>query len=66
MSNYYHLKPEERAVIMIESLKGHSIRLIGRTLNRSASTISREINRNKLQDTNQYCASSAVCGGNAF
>ncbi|MCF6253777.1 MAG: IS30 family transposase [Thiomicrorhabdus sp.] len=59
MSHYYHLRPEERAVMMIESIKGESIRSIGKILNRSASTISREMKRNKLQDTIQYCASRA-------
>jgi len=59
MSNYYHLSPEERAVIMIQLSKGHSIRSIGRFLSRSASTISRELNRNKEKSGDKYCASNA-------
>lgn len=59
MSNYYHLSPEERAVIMIEYPKGNSIRKISKLLNRSASTISREIKRNHSKSTNRYCATNA-------
>ena len=39
MNNYYHLSPEERALIMIEYNQGSSIRSIGYLLNRSPSTI---------------------------
>ena len=57
--NYYHLSPEERAVIMIEYRQGMSIRSIGALLNRSASTISRELKRNLTASTAHYCASNA-------
>ena len=46
MNNYYHLSPEERALIMIEYNQGASIRSIGCLLNRSPSTICREVKRN--------------------
>jgi IS30 family transposase len=59
MSIYYHLSPEERAVIMIERNNHSSIRKIARTLNRSASTISRELKRNGVTATSSYCANSA-------
>jgi len=57
--NYHHLSPEERAVIMIEYRQGMSIRPIGALLNRSASTISRELKRNLTWSTAHYCASNA-------
>ena len=40
---YSHLSAEERAVIMIERQNGSSLRAIARRLNRSVSTISREV-----------------------
>ena len=45
---YKHLSAEERAVIMIEHGNGSSVRAIARRLDRSASSISREIRRNVL------------------
>jgi transposase, IS30 family len=48
--SYVHLKPEERYVIHHLKLYGLSLREIGRRLNRSVSTISRELKRN----TGQY------------
>ncbi len=60
MNHYYHLTPEERAVIMIEHHKGQSIRSISRFLKRSASTISRELSRNQATTSQSYCASSAA------
>lgn len=60
MSNYYHLSPEERAVIMIEFHKGNSIRQISKFLKRSASTISRELKRNRLNNSSPYCATKAA------
>jgi len=59
MTTYYHLSPEERAVIMIERSNHSSIRKIARTLNRSASTISRELQRNSVSTEAVYCAKSA-------
>jgi len=59
MTTYYHLSPEERAVIMIERNNHSSIRKIARTLNRSASTISRELQRNSASTAPVYCAKSA-------
>jgi IS30 family transposase len=59
MSNYYHLSPEERAILMIKHHQGHSTRSIGRFLNRSASTICRELNRNSTNKASGYCASTA-------
>jgi IS30 family transposase len=48
--SYVHLKAEERYVIHHLKLYGLSLREIGRRLNRSASTVSRELKRN----TGQY------------
>lgn len=45
--NYSHLSAEERAVIMIEHGKGSSMPAIARLLGRSASTVSRELARNR-------------------
>ena len=44
---YAHLSAEERATIMIETERGASLRSIARLLDRSASTISREVERGK-------------------
>ena len=60
MNNYYHLSPEERALIMIEYNQGSSIRSIGYLLNRSPSTICREIKRNLTTQTSKYCAATAA------
>jgi transposase, IS30 family len=60
MSNYYHLSPEERALIMIEYNQGMSIRSIGYLLNRSPSTICREVKRNLTTQISQYCAATAA------
>lgn len=59
MNNYQHLSPEERALIMIEHNREKSIRSIALLINRSPSTISREIKRN-LTDTTKYCATTAA------
>lgn len=53
MSNYHHLSSEERAYILLGLNNGSSIRAMSRGLNRSASTISRELSRNQ-------------CGGNTY
>ncbi|KMQ50400.1 transposase [Chitinispirillum alkaliphilum] len=47
MNLYQHLALEERYMIYQLLKKGFSIRAISRLLNRSASTVSREIKRNK-------------------
>nr|WP_225879212.1 helix-turn-helix domain-containing protein [Isorropodon fossajaponicum symbiont] len=60
MNNYQHLSPEERAFIMIEYNQGRSIRYISYLLNRSPSTISREIKRNLSNTINNYCATTAA------
>jgi transposase, IS30 family len=57
MSNYHHLSPEERAYIMLERDRGSSLRQIALTLERSPSTLSRELNRNS--PSVRYCASHA-------
>jgi len=44
--SYKHLSPEERHYIEIERKKGLSLNKIAKALNRSQSTISREIARN--------------------
>jgi len=53
MTIYNHLQAEERAVILLELQRGSSIRLIAKTLNRSPSSISREISRN-VQISHHY------------
>lgn len=60
MNNYHHLSPEERALIMIEHNQGLSIRSIGYLLNRSPSTVCRELKRNLATQTSEYCASIAA------
>lgn len=60
MNKYYHLSPEERALIMIKYNQGSSIRSIGYLLNRSPSTICREIKRNLTAQTSRYCAATAA------
>lgn len=42
---YEHLKPEERATVMLMQREGSSLRAVARTLNRSPSSISRELRR---------------------
>jgi len=58
MSCYQHLSPEERAVIMLEHRQGTSRRQIAKQLQRSSSTVSREINRNQ-RGKRAYCATEA-------
>ena len=48
MSNYHHLRPEERAFIMLERDRGSSLRQIALKLQRSPSTLSRELKRNSM------------------
>ena len=47
MKLYRHLSPEERGLIHLYLGKGESIRSIGEIIERPASTISREIHRNR-------------------
>lgn len=60
MRKYTHLSAEERAVIMIEHRKGSGIRAIARLLGRSASTVSRELERNRDAGARPYDASAAA------
>jgi len=53
-----HLSSEERGVILAEDLRGSSQRAIGALLDRSASTIGRELARGR-QDDGAYCPQSA-------
>jgi IS30 family transposase len=46
--HYEQLKPEERATVMLMNREGSSIRAMSRALKRSPSTISREIDRHRL------------------
>jgi IS30 family transposase len=46
MNSYYHLSPEERAVIQLEHERGASLRQIAARLVRDPSTVSRELKRN--------------------
>jgi len=60
MKNYRHLSAEERAVIMIEYGKGSGVSAIARILGRSASSIAREISRNReCQSATAYSATRA-------
>ncbi|WP_253760604.1 helix-turn-helix domain-containing protein [Ralstonia solanacearum] len=47
MKKYKHLSAPERAAIMVEHPKGARIRAIAWLLGRSASTVSRELARNR-------------------
>lgn len=44
--SYNHLKPEERATVMLMMREGATVRSVARTLSRAPSTISRELKRN--------------------
>lgn len=62
--NYRHLTINERIVIMQLKYSGYSIREIAKQINRSPSTISREIRRNSYRkgigySVNKYSAASA-------
>lgn len=48
--NYTHLSAEDRGLIMAERLRGSSGAHIARMLGRCRSTISRELNRNRVPD----------------
>ena len=44
--SYNHLKPEERATVMLMMREGATVRSVARTLCRAPSTISRELKKN--------------------
>ena len=58
--NYSHLSAEERAVIMIEHRKESSVRSIAQLLGRSASTVGRELTRNRDASRPHYDATQAA------
>nr|WP_235129195.1 helix-turn-helix domain-containing protein [Mycoplasmopsis bovis] len=53
--NYNHLTYDERAFIEIQIKSGYSIRSIARQLNRSPSTVSRELKRNTAFSGSYQC-----------
>lgn len=55
--SYHHLSPEERAILSLEHERGSSLRQIARILDRSPSTLSRELGRNEVRST--YCPTQA-------
>lgn len=57
---YEHLSAEERATIMMETERGASVRSIARRLDRSASTISRELSRGRPCPASRYRATEAA------
>ena len=57
---YEHLSAEERATIMIETERGASLRSIARLLDRSPSTISRELTRGRPCPASRYRAAEAA------
>ncbi|WP_457337891.1 helix-turn-helix domain-containing protein [Rhizobacter sp. P5_C2] len=52
---YEQLSAEDRGVIMALSSQGSSARAIARTLQRAASTITRELRRNGFQREEEQC-----------
>ena len=56
--SYSHLKPEERATLMLMMREGATVRSVARTLSRAPSTISRELKRN-CSDGRIYEAAAA-------
>lgn len=50
MRHYHHLSNAERATIIALSKAGHSIASIARIIERSKSTVSRELRRNVCND----------------
>ncbi len=54
--NYKHLTINERVVISQLKSSGYSIRKIAKFLDRSPSTISRELKRNSIQKHTLSCA----------
>jgi IS30 family transposase len=63
-SRYNQLDYQDRQTIAISLEQGLSLRAIGRVLNRSASTISREIARNSGGNDYSYVTpNNAMCAG---
>ena len=61
MCHYKHLTPFERERILFFLIRGESITKIARLLNRSKSTISREIRRNAASaDSSRECIINCV------
>lgn len=60
--SYNHLRPEERATVMLMMREGATVRSVASTLSRAPSTISRELHRN-CPDGQRYEA--AVAGDRA-
>ena len=56
--SYNHLKPEERAAVMLMMRDGATVRSVERTLSRAPSTISRELKKN-CPDGQKYEAAAA-------
>ena len=52
---YKHLSAEERDILAVLKSEGHSIRQIAKVLNRSPSTVSRELKRNAPPVYKDYC-----------
>jgi transposase, IS30 family len=63
MKVYHRISFREREEISLKRIAGKGIRTIANELNRSPSTISREINRNKTEN-NAYRAVAAQCWTN--
>ena len=65
MKLYRHLSPIDRGLIHLYLAKGESIRSIGKIIERPASTVSREIqrNRNKLDYKAVRAHSRVSCNG---
>ena len=56
---YTHLSAEERAMIEIEVGNGNSLRSVARRLGRHASSVSRELSRNRSESSPPYSGRSA-------
>jgi len=54
MKQYKHLTIEERETIQLMLWKKQSVRTIAKALNRSPSSISREVDRNKPSERRAY------------
>jgi len=65
MAHYKHLTYEERSIIGHYRMRQFSLREIGRRMNRSVSTISRELKRNNRSQDGTYRASHADSNYNA-
>ena len=58
-TTYHHLQPEERITLASLKAQGYSIRSIAQQMNRSPSTLSRELARNSCASA--YASRSAQC-----